>query len=223
MIKSLPMGFELNFIDSPIMIVSDEMFDKLYKELNLTHIDHSLYIDSSDPSTLNKNISEYRKEKIKNIYAVNIEANVKQMKNIILLTSILLYGFISVITLVGVTNIFNTITTSMHLRKREFAIMQSVGMSRKELDKMILFESMLYGLKSLMYGLPLGILGSYLMFKSSTISVNGDKVLNEYTLPYTSIIISIIFTFIIILIIMKSSMSKINKQNIIETIRNENI
>ena len=223
MIKSLPMGFELNFIDSPIMIVSDEMFDKLYKELNLTHIDHSLYIDSSDPSTLNKNISEYRKEKRKNIYAVNIEENVKQMKNIILLTSILLYGFISVITLVGVTNIFNTITTSMHLRKREFAIMQSVGMSRKELDKMILFESMLYGLKSLMYGLPLGILGSYLMFKSSTISVNGDKVLNEYTLPYTSIIISIIFTFIIILIIMKSSMSKINKQNIIETIRNENI
>ena len=223
MIKSLPMGFELNFIDSPIMIVSDEMFDKLYKELNLTHIDHSLYIDSSDPSTLNKNISEYRKEKRKNIYAVNIEENVKQMKNIILLTSILLYGFIAVITLVGVTNIFNTITTSMHLRKREFAIMQSVGMSRKELDKMILFESMLYGLKSLMYGLPLGILGSYLMFKSSTISVNGDKVLNEYTLPYTSIIISIIFTFIIILIIMKSSMSKINKQNIIETIRNENI
>ena len=45
----------------------------------------------------------------------------------------------------------------------------------------------------------------------------------EYVLPYKSIVISIIFVAVIIGIIMKYSMSKINKQNVIETIRNDNI
>ena len=223
MIDSLPMGFDLMYTDSPIMILNEDAFDHLADIFEIKSISHELFINSTDSKKLNKKINEYKIDNNKDMYVVNIDEAAKQMKNMILLVSILLYGFISVIILIGITNIFNTITTSMNLRRREFAIMQSVGMSKKELSKLVLFESMLYGIKSLLYGLPLGILGSYLMYKSTAVTVNGSNSISTYNLPYTSIIISIIFTFIIIIFIMKLSLSKINKQNIIETIRNENI
>ena len=223
MINKLPMGFELNYIDSPIMILSDEMFDEIYKDLKLTYVDHELYIESDNSKELTKEINEYKKENAVKLYVANIEDSVRQMQNIIILVSILLYGFISVITLIGVTNIFNTITTSMNLRRNEFAIMQSIGMTKKELSNMMFFESILYGLKSLVFGLPLGILGSHLMYKATIISSGASRMIGQYELPLRSIAISIIFTFIIIIFIMKLSLSKINKQNIIETIRNENI
>ena len=223
MIDKLPMGFELNYIDAPIMILSDEMFDKIYNNLKLTHIDHELYIQSDNAKELTKELNEYKKENAVRLYVANIEESVKQMQNVIILVSILLYGFIGVITLIGVTNIFNTITTSMSLRRKEFAIMQSIGMTKKELSNMMFFESILYGLKSLVFGLPLGILGSYLMFKATKVSSGASRMIGQYELPLGSIAISIIFTFIIIVFIMKLSLSKINKQNIIETIRNENI
>ena len=51
----------------------------------------------------------------------NLAEYADQEKRIIILVSIFLYGFIAVITLIGVTNIFNTITTNMILRSQEFA------------------------------------------------------------------------------------------------------
>lgn len=237
MIESLPMGFELTFMDAPIIIVSDETFDNIYDDLKTTvyesdityyyeeklFVDHELFIYSDNITELNKTINEYKETNLYSFSITDLEETVSQMNNIIILVSILLYGFIGVITLIGITNIFNTITTSMNLRRREFAIMQSIGTSKKELNKMIFFESILYGLKSLMCGLPLGIIGSYLIFKATENSSSMSDIINGYTFPYSSILISSIFTFIIIIIIMKVSLSKINKQNIIETIRNENI
>ena len=74
-----------------------------------------------------------------------------------LVISILLYGFISLVTLIGVTSVFNTITTSMALRRKEFAVLRSIGLTPKQFNKMIAFESVFYGLKALLYGIPLGI------------------------------------------------------------------
>ena len=136
----------------------------------------------------------------------------------LLVVKIFLYGFITVITLIGVTNIFNTITTNMILRSKEFAMLKSVGMSSKEFNKMIRLESIMYGTKSLLIGIPLGILGSYGMYKAFAQGIDLG-----YTLPLPAIIISIVFVFIIVGITMKYSLNKINKQNIIETIRKDNI
>ena len=142
----------------------------------------------------------------------------KQEQRMLLVVKIFLYGFITVITLIGVTNIFNTITTNMILRSKEFAMLKSVGMSSKEFNKMIRLESIMYGTKSLLIGIPLGILGSYGMYKAFAQGIDLG-----YTLPLPAIIISIIFVFIIVGITMKYSLNKINKQNIIETIRKDNI
>ena len=91
-------------------------------------------------------------------------------------------------------------------------------MTKKEFNRMIRLESIFYGLKSLIIGIPIGTILSYGMY---TVFRNNMEM--EYVLPYKSIVMSIVFVAVIIGIIMKYSMSKINKQNVIETIRNDNI
>ena len=132
--------------------------------------------------------------------------------------SIFFYGFIAVITLIGVTNIFNTITANMTLRQKEFAILRSIGVTKKEFNRMINLEILFYSIKSLFYGIILGLIGSYLIYMGFT---NGYET--SYVVPFKAIIISIIFVVFLVTMIMKYSISRINQQNIIETIRNDNI
>ena len=141
------------------------------------------------------------------------------MQSFYTLISIFLYGFITVIALIGVTNIFNTITTNMNLRRREFATLKSVGMTKKEFNRMIQLESFFYGMKSLVIGIPIGFVLSYLIYHV----LAGGEIVIAYSLPIAAILISIIAVFLLITVIMKYSIGKINKQNVIETIRNENI
>ena len=147
-----------------------------------------------------------------------MEESARAENAVVLVISIFLYGFIGVITLIGITNIFNTITTNMNLRKKEFAMLKSIGMTKKEFNRMIRLESIFYGLKSLIIGIPIGLLLSYGMY-----NVFRNSMEMEYVLPYKSIVVAVIFVAVVIGIIMKYSMSKINKQNVIETIRNDNI
>ena len=136
----------------------------------------------------------------------------------ILVISIFLYGFITVIALIGTTNIFNTITSNMELRQKEFAMLKSIGMTKREFNRMINLETLFYSTKSLIYGTILGIIGSYAIHKSFS-----KMYETVYVIPYKAIIICIIFVFIIVYIIMRYSINKINKQNTIETIRKDNI
>ena len=106
----------------------------------------------------------------------------------------------------------------MNLRKKEFAMLKSIGMTKKEFNRMIRLESIFYGVKSLVIGIPIGLVLSYGMY-----NVFRNSMEIEYVLPYKSIVVAVIFVAVVIGIIMRYSMSKINKQNIIETIRNDNI
>ena len=199
------------------LIVSDEWLEKNIGDYETI----SMYAKTKDADKLDEEIEQYKQEKNiedSEIRIFNIQESVRAQNAVVLVISIFLYGFIGVITLIGITNIFNTITTNMNLRKKEFAMLKSIGMTKKEFNRMIRLESIFYGVKSLIIGIPIGILLSYGMY-----NVFKDNMQMNYNLPLKAIIISIIFVSIIIGIIMKYSMSKINKQNIIETIRNDNI
>jgi putative ABC transport system permease protein len=179
-----------------------------------------MFVKSKDAQKLEKNIEEMTKENnvFKKLSVYNLEEQIKQEKSMILIISIFLYGFITVITLIGITNIFNTITTNMNLRSKEFAMLKSIGMTKKEFNKMIRLESIFYGSKALFFGIPLGLIGSYLIYKAFN-----DGLAFGYIFPLKAILLAILFVLVIIGIIMKYSLNKINKQNIIETIRNDNI
>ena len=211
-----PMG---DFGSQAYLIVSDEFYNNNLKVENEYSSRESLYIDSSKPDKLQDDIEDLIKNNRDNHYLYNTNEELKAMKSLFTLVAIFLYGFITVIALIGITNIFNTITTSMNLRRREFAVLKCIGMTTKEFNKMIRLESIMYGLKSLIISIPLGLILSVLIHRAL---VNGEFVI-PFKPPYLAIILAIVFVFTLIIVIMKYSLSKINKQNIIETIRNENI
>lgn len=143
---------------------------------------------------------------------------IRVMYNMMLIVQIFGYGFIAVITLIGLTNVFNTIHTSMLLRRREFAALRSIGVTKKELNRIVALESLFYGLKSLSVGIIIGV-AITLAFHS----LISSKEPIPYYPPFAAIFISIAFIFLVVYIIMQYSIRSANKQNVIETIRNENI
>ena len=153
------------------------------------------------------------------ISVFNMDKTARIMNSMYLAISIFIYGFIIVITLIGVTNIFNTITTNMRLRSKEFAMLKSIGMTKREFNRMVRLESIFYGLKSLIIGIPLGTIGGYLIF----LAFNANNRKYEFIFPWLAILISIVFVFAIVWLIMRFSIAKVQKQNIIETIRKDNI
>lgn len=204
----LPMGDLLKTSQFPTLIVSDAMIE------NFDYSVGTLYIKADNSEKLQQQISDIDKTNVSNIF--NIEAEVQAQNNIVLVISIFLYGFIIVISIIGITNVFNTITTNMSLRNREFAILKSVGMTDRQFKKMIRYESLFYGVKALLFGLPVGVLLSYLIYtQTANIYETGYKI------PFISIGICIIFVFAIIFITMRYAVRKSNDQNIIETIRKE--
>lgn len=210
----LPMGISQDEVNqNATIIVSTSYFEKF---ANKNVYSKGIYINSNDASKLEKLIKEELPQLKNNIY--NQEKDQKEQNSIVLVISIFLYGFITVISLIGITNIFNTITTNVALRRKEFAILRSIGMTDKEFNKMINFESLLYGFKSLIYGIPVGVILAYFI----NTGFNNIYV-SEFVWPIKAIIISIIFVFVIIFTTMRYSIGKIKNQNIIETIRNENI
>ena len=206
--KTKPNGIEKTYYSDGFLVVNKEQFKNLDFRLDV------ITMQSNNASSLQNEIENINKSA--NVY--NIEETAKQEKSMVLVVKIFLYGFIAVITLIGITNIFNTITSNMELRQKEFAMLKSIGMTKKEFNKMINLETIFYGVKSWVYGTILGLLGTFAMYKAFSV-----KIEQGIYIPINAIIISAIFVFIFVFIIMRYSISKINKQNTIETIRNENI
>ena len=212
----LPMGIKSSSIDgSSTIIVSDEYYDKIFN--NNKFID-SIYFDSDNTTKLQDDIEQIVKN---NELITNLEEQRQQVVNIITLVNIFLYGFIIVIVLIGITNIFNTITTNMELRKPEFAMLKSVGMTNKEFNKMIRLETLFMGIRSLIWGLIIGTIISIAMFMEFK-GISTSEALVQLKI-WQPILISVIAVFVLLTLIMNYSMKKTKTQNIIETIRNENI
>lgn len=178
----------------------------------------TLYANTSDHTSLTNRI-ESMEGADDSIFIYDYEETVRQFNAVMLIVGIFVYGFIGVISLIGMTNIFNTISTNMQLRSKEFASLKSIGMTKKEFNRMIRLESLMYGIKSLLIGIPLGVLGVFAIFSA----FSKGSVPISFVFPWKAILISIAAVFIVVWLIMKYSISKVNKQNIIETIRNDNI
>lgn len=160
-------------------------------------------------------------KKIGEKYGYNVHDevdNALEMEQSIIAIKIFVYGFVLVISLVSITNIVNTISTNINLRKREFAIIKSIGVTPQGFNKMIYLESLLYGVLALVYGVPIGLLIDVIMNK-----IMGNVVQLGMILPWNAVLVSIVGVFVITFIASYIPMRKINKENIIENIRQESI
>jgi putative ABC transport system permease protein len=139
-----------------------------------------------------------------------------QNRNILMIINVFTYGFVILISLIAIANVFNTISTGIHLRRREFAMLRSVGMGAQSFNRMMNFECVFYGLKALLYGLPASVAITYLIYKAT---LKGIDV--SFHLPWGSIAIAIISVFFVVFITMMYATSQIKKANVIDSLRIE--
>lgn len=169
--------------------------------------------------TLEKETEENPEYSQISFYVSNMDKQMRDEKSLFTLLGVFAYGLIVVIALIGITNIINTLSTGMELRSREFATLRSIGMTDKQFAGMVRLESVFISVKALVIGVPLGILISYLL----CVMMNRMDDAIIYEPPYKAIILCIVVVIMLIYAIMKLSMTKLRHNNIIETIKNENL
>ncbi|MBS7526863.1 ABC transporter permease [Fusibacter paucivorans] len=149
---------------------------------------------------------------------VNTSEMLEESRNYIFIANVFAYTFIVMISLIAVANVFNTIATNIKLRRREFAMLRSVGMSDRDFNRMMRYECVFYGLNALLVGLPLAVLIAWLIYKGMFIG-GADGIV--FVWPWTSIGISIISVLLVIFTTMTYAVSKIKKENIIDALRDD--
>lgn len=177
-----------------------------------------LYIKTDKSEMVYEKI-ELLVKKHEGVYVENKDQEYRTSKILIRLIRIFLYGIMIMISVVGLTNIFNTVSTSISLRMREYAIFKSIGMDSKQFNKMVRLESLFYLGYSLILGIFLGICLSYFAYFVLTRRV--EEV--SYVFPYKGIIYSVLIVSGLIFMIMRYSLRMIDKNSLMSVIRQDNI
>ena len=181
--------------------------------------DYEYYIYSSNADASEKDINILLNENNLDTSGIfnyaQTNENIHFMRKMI---NIFSFGFVFLISLVAIANVFNTISTNVALRRREFAMLKSMGMSSRGVRKMLNIECLIYGLKSILFGMPLAFLATYAIYRitNSAFSV-------AFSIPWYSILIAIAAVMIVVFITMLYASGKINRDNTIDALKNENV
>lgn len=210
-----PMGMSPVGVGGLNMIVSERVMKRLADGEELANAPMYLHLKSTDPVKTQQEIEAMNETNL-NVYNV-YQSRVKEEQRILLM-NVFSYGYIVLISAISVANIFNTISTGLALRKREFAMLKSVGATPKGFAKMLNYESVFYGVKSLLYGLPVSFAVMVLIYKAFA-----NKFSYGFTLPWISILYVIVCVFVIVSSAVVYSGAKIKKENIIDALKQENI
>ncbi len=211
----VPMGVSTASAGGVDVIVSEETVNQLIDKDLQEDVQTYLYLNSSDPMATQEAIEG---EEGTNLNVYNVVQSRQRDQQMILFISVFTYGFIALISLISIANIFNTISTSISLRKREFAMLKSVGMTPKGFNKMMNYESIFYGMKAILYGIPISIAIMFLMYLSFR-----STFVYGFALPWMSLLFVMIAIFLIVGSAMFYSIKKLEKNNIVDTLKQENV
>lgn len=223
----VPIGYK-GYGNTTLLFMNQKGFESLWadgksNELKPGHASYSAYVVAENADeyqdTFEKETEENPEYSQISFYVSNMDKEMRDEKSLFTLLGVFAYGLIVVIALIGITNIINTLSTGMELRSREFATLRSIGMTDKQFAGMVRLESVFISVKALVIGVPLGILISYLL----CVMMNRMDDAIIYEPPYKAIILCIVVVIMLIYAIMKLSMTKLRHNNIIETIKNENL
>ena len=149
------------------------------------------------------------------------------IKGMITIFQLLLYGFLILVILMSVVNIFTTITINILLRSRELAILKSVGMSDKQFDKMLRGENYIACLRSIIFGIVVSLILLFLtkfVIDKGKINIDFKFIMDMLgSINYIALIISIIIVYVITFISTLFAKKSIRSQDIVEVIRRDNI
>lgn len=223
----VPIGYK-SYSYATLLFMNQKGFESLWadgksNELKQRYVSYSAYVVAENADeyqdTFEKETEGNPEYSQISFYVSNMDKQMRDEKSLFTLLGVFAYGLIVVIALIGITNIINTLSTGMELRSREFATLRSIGMTDKQFAGMVRLESVFISVKALVIGVPLGILISYLL----CVMMNRMDDAIIYEPPYKAIILCIVVVIMLIYAIMKLSMTKLRHNNIIETIKNENL
>lgn len=223
----VPIGYK-SYSYATLLFMNQKGFESLWadgksNELKQRYVSYSAYVVAENADeyqdTFEKETEGNPEYSQISFYVSNLDKQMRDEKSLFTLLGVFAYGLIVVIALIGITNIINTLSTGMELRSREFATLRSIGMTDKQFAGMVRLESVFISVKALVIGVPLGILISYLL----CVIMNRMDGAIIYEPPYKAIILCIVVVIMLIYAIMKLSMTKLRHNNIIETIKNENL
>lgn len=193
-----------------MLIVSGDTFRSLYDSSSVIYVanveNSSEYMEAAESLSWDAD------------YYYSIEEQVRQTRNILSVYQLFIYGFVVMLSLIAVTSVIGTISTTIALRKREFAMLSSVGMTPKGVRKMLNLESLFYGVRALVFGLPLGVLASYLIYTAFMESIS-----YPFVWPWQSMLACIAAVFLLTFATMRYARHKQKRDNIVDSLRGENI
>lgn len=224
----VPIGYK-GYSDTTLLFMNQKGFESLWadgksgNELKPGYASYSAYVVAENADdyqdTFEKETEGNPEYSQISFHVSNLDKEMRDEKSLFTLLGVFAYGLIVVIALIGITNIINTLSTGMELRSREFATLRSIGMTDKQFAGMVRLESVFISVKALVIGVPLGVLINYLL--CFIMNRMGGAII--YKPPYKAIILCIVVVIMLIYAIMKLSMMKLRHNNIIETIKNENL
>lgn len=145
-------------------------------------------------------------------------ADEESNQNLLMIINVFSYGFIIMMSLIAVANVFNTLSTNIALRKRDFAMLSSIGMTQKGVRSMLRYECILYGVRSLLWGVPIAFLASMCMYV-----LTQQAIESMFVIPWGSLAIAVTSVFVIVFFTAMFAVRRLQKENLIDALKEENI
>lgn len=138
-------------------------------------------------------------------------------ENAIQMTRGACYAFIIILAAISIMNLINTMINSVHVRKKELGMMQAIGMSDRQLMKMLQLEGIFYTVGTLIISIGVGSLAGYPLFLYA--KRTGMFDISTYHYPVTAAIIIILTLFVIQMLLAIFIAKSVRKDSLIERIR----
>lgn len=180
-----------------------------------------IYMKTKDHDTALEKLEQYLEEHQLgrgDAYLIDLYEREKDNRNIVILVEVLSIGFTVLMILITAANVFHTISTSINLRRRDFAMLGSAGMSPREMNRMLNYECLIYGIKSLIYGIPMGILMNLAI---QHVLMNAE--LQTITVAWQIYPAAILLVWILVWITTRYARTRLRRHSLLDDLKNDNI
>ena len=197
--------------DSIGLVFSDKCFENNFGTLPIK----SVAITYKDEKAREKYESyfEEKAEEVEGSYIDVYNMN-NRMESANKQVAVFMYGFITIITIIGMVNIINTVTIGLLLRKSEFATLTAIGMTKAQLNKMVMLEGLLHGIFTSVFGSIISYVLYNLLLKKSS-----DFMSFDIKFPIDVFAIGILGVIAITILASIIPLRKLKKMSIVENIR----
>ena len=175
-------------------------------------------------SSLNISVSDYAaainylRNHENELRYVDYRSDEELNRALLLMVNVFSVGFVVLVSLVSVANVFNTISTNIGLRRRDFGMLRSIGMRQRDILRMMSYECLSYGSSALVWGLPISLGMSLLIYE-----IDRGVSFTGYTPPWGAATVAVICVFAVVFATMLYATAKLRKEDPVTAIRMENI